>query len=59
MSLSPNTIPQRCVGCGDTAFSTVSSSGRILQRFSRQLYDIAVILVVISGLFVSWIKQGP
>jgi hypothetical protein len=37
-----------CIGCGDTAFSTVSSSGRTPQRFSRQFYDIVVILFFIS-----------
>ncbi|MCX6671056.1 MAG: hypothetical protein NTX92_03975 [Euryarchaeota archaeon] len=37
-----------CIGCGDTTFSTVSSSGRTLQRFSRHFYDIVVILCFIS-----------
>jgi len=48
-----------CIGCGDTASSTVSSSGRILQRFSRQLYDIVVILFFISWLYVCLIIEGP
>ncbi len=48
LSLSPNTDVRECIGCGDTVSSTVSSSGRILQRFSRQFYDIVVILCFIS-----------
>jgi len=59
LSLSPNTTIHGCIGCGDTDSSTVSSSGRSPQRFSRQFYDIVVILYFISGLSSARSKRDP